>query len=34
MARFYAMLVRLGKIEIEDVPEKYKADVETLLERI
>lgn len=33
MAKFYAMLVRLGKIEIEDVPEKYRDDVETLLKR-
>jgi hypothetical protein len=31
VAKFYAMLVRLGKIEIEDVPEKYRDDVETLL---
>jgi hypothetical protein len=32
VVKFYAMLVRLGKIEIEDVPEKYRDDVETLLE--
>jgi hypothetical protein len=34
VVKFYAMLVRLGKIEIEDVPEKYRDDVETLLDRV
>lgn len=31
MAEFLAMQIRLGKITIDDIPEKYKAKVESLL---
>ena len=31
MAQFLAVQVRLGRITIEDVPEKYKAEVEAIL---
>ena len=32
MAQFLAVQIRLGKITIEQVPEKYKNDVEAILE--
>ena len=32
MVRFLALQVRLGKITIEKIPEKYRADVERKLE--
>jgi hypothetical protein len=32
MSRFYAMQIKLGKITIEKVPEKYKKAVEKILE--
>jgi len=28
MIKFYVNQIRLGKITVEDVPEKYRADVE------
>ena len=31
MARVYADLVRKGKIDLEDVPKKIRAEVETIL---
>jgi hypothetical protein len=31
VAKFLALQIRLGKITIEDVPEKYRADVEEIL---
>ena len=31
MAKFLATQIKLGKITIDDVPEKYKADVERYL---
>ena len=31
MAKFYAMQIKLGKITIEDVPERWRAAVEELL---
>lgn len=31
MAKFLAMQIQLGKITIDDVPEKYKAEVEQFL---
>ena len=31
MAQFLAVQVILGRITIEDVPEKYKAEVEAIL---
>lgn len=31
MAQFLAVQIRLGKITIDDVPEKYRAAVEAIL---
>lgn len=31
MAQFLAVQIRLGRITIDDVPEKYRAAVETML---
>ena len=31
MVKFLAMQVRLGRITIEQVPEKYRADVESYM---
>lgn len=31
MAKFYAMQIRMHKITIDDVPERYKAAVKALL---
>ena len=31
MAKFLALQIRLGKITIDDVPEKYRAAVEEIL---
>jgi hypothetical protein len=31
VVKFYAVMVRLGKITIEDVPEQYRDAVQTLL---
>lgn len=31
MTQFLAVQIRLGKITIDDVPEKYKAEVERIL---
>lgn len=31
MAQFLAVQIRLGRITIDDVPEKYRAAVETIL---
>lgn len=31
MAQFLAVQIRLGRITIDDVPEKYKAAVEAIL---
>jgi hypothetical protein len=31
VVKFYAVMVRLGKIKIEDVPEQYRDAVQTLL---
>jgi hypothetical protein len=31
VAKFLAMQIRLGKITIEQVPEKYRAEVEEIL---
>lgn len=31
MAKFLALQIRLGKITIDDVPEKYRAEVEQIL---
>ena len=31
MAQFLAIQIRLGKITIEQVPEKYRAEVEEIL---
>ena len=31
MAQFLAVQIRLGEITIDDVPEKYKEDVEEVL---
>jgi len=31
MAKFLAMQIKLGKITIDDVPEKYRAEVEQIL---
>ena len=31
MAKFLVMQIRLGKIKFEDVPERYKEEVESLL---
>lgn len=32
MAKFYALQIRLGKITLEDVPERWRAAVAALLE--
>lgn len=34
MAKFLAMQIRLGKITIDDVPEKYRAEVEQILSEL
>lgn len=34
MAKIYANLIRKGLKTIEDVPEKWRADVEALLEAV
>lgn len=31
MIQFLALMVRMGRITIEQVPEQYRADVESLL---
>lgn len=31
MAQFLAVQIRLGRITIDDVPEKYRAEVEAIL---
>lgn len=31
MAKFLVIQIRLGKLKFEDVPERYKAEVEALL---
>jgi len=31
VVKFYAIMIRLGKMTLEDVPEKYRPDVEKLL---
>lgn len=31
MAKFYAMRIKLGKMTINDVPEKYREDVLNIL---
>jgi len=31
VAKFLAMQIRLGKITIDDVPEKYRSEVEEIL---
>ena len=33
MVKFLVIQIRLGKITIDDVPEKYKADVESALNK-
>lgn len=32
MAKFYLTQIRLGKIGVEDVPERWRSEVEELLE--
>lgn len=32
MAKFYALQIKLGKITLEDVPERWRAAVAALLE--
>lgn len=32
MAKFYAMQIRMGKITLDDVPEKWREATATLLE--
>ena len=34
MIQFLAMQIRLGRITLADVPEKYRADVEARLEEL
>jgi len=34
VAKFLAMQIRLGKITIDDVPEKYRAEVEQILSEL
>ncbi len=34
MAKFLALQIRLGKITIDDVPEKYRAEVEQILSEL
>jgi hypothetical protein len=34
VAKFLAIQIRLGKITIDDVPEKYKAEVEQILSEL
>lgn len=34
MAQFLAIQIRLGKLTLADVPEKYRADVEAWLEEL
>lgn len=31
MAKFYVLQIRLGKISLEDVPERWRAEVEELM---
>ena len=31
MAKFYAIQIRMGKISIDDVPERYRTAVEKIL---
>jgi hypothetical protein len=31
MAQFLAVQIRLGRITIDDIPEKYRAEVEAIL---
>lgn len=33
MAKFYVMQIRLGKITIDDVPERWRKTTEELLEK-
>lgn len=33
MAKFYAMQIRLGKITIDDVPEKWRKETEELIDK-
>jgi hypothetical protein len=34
VAKFLAIQIRLGKITIDDVPEKYRAEVEQILSEL
>ena len=34
MVKFLALQIRLGKITIDDVPEKYRAEVEQILSEL
>jgi len=34
VAKFLALQIRLGKITIDDVPEKYRAEVEQILSEV
>jgi hypothetical protein len=34
VAKFLALQIRLGKITIDDVPEKYRAEVEQILSEL
>ena len=34
MAKFLAIQIQLGKITIDDVPEKYRAEVEQILSEL
>lgn len=33
MAKFYAVQIRLGRITLEDVPERWREQVKALLEK-
>lgn len=33
MAKFYAVQIRLGRIALEDVPERWREQVKALLEK-
>lgn len=34
MAKFYSMQIRIGKITIDDVPEKWREATRTLIEKV